>query len=548
MSVLQAIIIAIIEGLTEFLPISSTAHMIFASSIMGIQEDDFVKMFQVSIQFGAILAVVVLYWKKFFNLKNLNFYYKLSFAVLPALIIGKLLDDYIDDILGKPIPIAIVLIVGGIVLLFIDNYFKTPEIHKEEDISFKKAITIGFWQCLAMMPGTSRAAASIIGGMQQKLSREVAAEFSFFLAVPTMLAVTVYSIFLKQWHINGIETKGYKMILSDNQHIIMFLLGNIIAFIVAILAIKLFIGFIKKFGFRIWGWYRIIVGIVLLIFFCNATTHNTTKLENEINKIIKNKKADVCVSILDIDSNEKISINGDKHVPMQSVFKLHLAMAILDEVDKDKFDLNQKITFQKSDLIPDTHSPIRDTLPETGGTLTLKEVLQYTVSQSDNVGCDKLFKLIGGTKKVEDFFINHTLKNISIKYNEEEMQKEWNNQFENWTTANASTDLLVAFYQRKFLSQKSYDFLYKTMLETSTGVNRLVAQLPKNALVAHKTGTSGINDTGIRAATNDIGIVTTKDGKHYIISVYVSNSKESEAVNEKIIADISKVTWDYFNK
>jgi len=180
--------------------------------------------------------------------------------------------------------------------------------------------------------------------------------------------------------------------------------------------------------------------------------------------------------------------------------------------------------------------------------LTLKEVLQYTVSQSDNVGCDKLFKLIGGTKKVEDFFINHTLKNISIKYNEEEMQKEWNNQFENWTTANASTDLLVAFYQRKFLSQKSYDFLYKTMLETSTGVNRLVAQLPKNALVAHKTGTSGINDTGIRAATNDIGIVTTKDGKHYIISVYVSNSKESEAVNEKIIADISKVTWDYFNK
>jgi undecaprenyl-diphosphatase len=189
METLQAIIIAIIEGLTEYLPVSSTGHMIFASSYFGIQEDDFVKLFQVSIQFGAILAVVVLYWKKFFNFSKFNFFIKLACAVIPALFLGKLFDDKIEAILGNPIPIAIVLITGGIVLLFIDRFFQNPTILKEDDISIKKAVTIGFWQCLAMMPGTSRSAASIIGGMQQGLSRETAAEFSFFLAVPTMLTM-----------------------------------------------------------------------------------------------------------------------------------------------------------------------------------------------------------------------------------------------------------------------------------------------------------------------------------------------------------------------
>jgi undecaprenyl-diphosphatase len=262
----QAIIIAIIEGLTEYLPVSSTAHMIFTSSYYGIQDDPFVKLFQVSIQFGAILAVVALYWKKFFDFTKINFFVKLACAVVPALLLGKLLDDPIDEMLGDPIPIAIVLIVGGVVLLFIENLFKNPTIFKEEDITIKKAVTIGFWQCLAMMPGTSRSAASIIGGMQQKLTREAAAEFSFFLAVPTMLAVTVYSIFLKEY--GTAEVKGYKL-LMEADNLKLFLIGNVIAFVVAIIAIKGFIGIIKKYGFKPWGWYRIVVGTALLVYFYN---------------------------------------------------------------------------------------------------------------------------------------------------------------------------------------------------------------------------------------------------------------------------------------
>jgi len=265
MDFFQALIIAIIEGLTEYLPVSSTGHMVFASSYFGIQEDDFVKLFQVSIQFGAILAVVVLYWKKFFDFTKLNFFIKLACAVIPALVLGKLFDDKIDAVLGNPIPIAIALIVGGIILLFIDSRFKNPTITSEEDITVKKAVTIGIWQCLAMMPGTSRSAASIIGGMQQGLTRHAAAEFSFFLAVPTMLAVTCYSVFLKTYEHS--QMKGYELILKSDENIKLFLMGNVVAFIVAVLAIKFFIGIIKQYGFKPWGWYRIVVGIGLLVYF-----------------------------------------------------------------------------------------------------------------------------------------------------------------------------------------------------------------------------------------------------------------------------------------
>ncbi len=265
MDLIQAILIAIVEGLTEYIPVSSTGHMIFLSSYFGIQEDDFVKLFQVSIQFGAILAVVALYWKKFFNFSKLNFYIKLACAVVPALILGYIFDDYIDAVLGNPIPIAIVLILGGFVLLFIDRFFKNPTIITEEEISIKKAVTIGFWQCLAMMPGTSRSAASIIGGMQQGLTRQVAAEFSFFLAVPTMLAVTCYSVFLKTYHESGL--KGYELLVSNNENLKLFIIGNILAFIVSIIAIKFFIGVIKKYGFKPWGYYRIVAGSLLLIYF-----------------------------------------------------------------------------------------------------------------------------------------------------------------------------------------------------------------------------------------------------------------------------------------
>lgn len=265
MDYLQAILIAIVEGLTEYLPVSSTAHMIFTSSFFGIQEDDFVKLFQVSIQFGAILAVVVLYWKKFFDFSKINFYIKLACAVIPALVLGKIFDDKIDAILGNPIPIAIVLILGGIVLLFIDGRFHNPTVANEEDITIKKAVTIGFWQCLAMMPGTSRSAASIIGGMQQGLTRETAAEFSFFLAVPTMLAVTTYSLFLKTYEVS--QLKGYELLTQSSDNLKLFFIGNIVAFIVAVIAIKFFIGIIKKYGFKPWGYYRIVAGVILLAYF-----------------------------------------------------------------------------------------------------------------------------------------------------------------------------------------------------------------------------------------------------------------------------------------
>ncbi len=265
MNTIQSIIIAIVEGLTEFLPISSTAHMIFTSSLFGIQKEEFVKMFQVSIQFGAILAVVVLYWRKFFDFKNISFYIKLILGVIPALVFGLLFDDKIESVLEKPLPIALVLIAGGVILLFIDKFFKRPTVHSEKEISIIQAVKIGFWQCLAMMPGVSRSAASIIGGMQQKLTRNAAAEFSFFLAVPTMLAVSVYSVFLKEWEVKGLKQKGYEMILATSENIKMFAIGNIVAFVVALLAIKFFIGFLKKYGFKVWGYYRIIVGILLLI-------------------------------------------------------------------------------------------------------------------------------------------------------------------------------------------------------------------------------------------------------------------------------------------
>lgn len=284
MNTLEAIIVAIVEGLTEYLPISSTAHMGFAAALMGLPESEFFKMFQISIQFGAILAVVALYWKKFFDFSNFNFYIKLMIAVIPALVLGYLFDEKIEAVLGNQIAISAVLVLGGVVLIFVDRWFKNPTILDEKQISNKKALTIGFWQCLAMMPGTSRSAASIIGGMTQGLSRKAAAEFSFFLAVPTMAAATLYSVFLKTWGKGTAgEAKGYEMILQDSSHIMLFLIGNVVAFIVAMIAIKFFIAVLTKFGFKAWGWYRIIIGIVLLIYFWqNPNTQKDESVQSEI--------------------------------------------------------------------------------------------------------------------------------------------------------------------------------------------------------------------------------------------------------------------------
>lgn len=255
MDIFQSIIIAIVEGLTEFIPVSSTGHMIIASKLMNIPDSEFTKMFTVAIQLGAILAVVALYWKKFFDFKNLQFYLKLIAGVIPALVLGFLFSDKIDELLESTTTVAIALLAGGVILLFIDKLFKNPTIHSEKEVSFINAIVIGVWQCLAMIPGVSRSAASIIGGMQQKLTRSAAAEFSFFLAVPTMAAATGYKLLKHYTDAGGFTGEEIKLLA----------VGNIVAFVVAMLAIKFFIGFLKKYGFRVWGIYRIIVGILLLI-------------------------------------------------------------------------------------------------------------------------------------------------------------------------------------------------------------------------------------------------------------------------------------------
>jgi undecaprenyl-diphosphatase len=265
MTIFQAIILAIVEGLTEFLPVSSTGHMIVTSSLMGIHQDDFTKLFEVAIQFGTILSVVVLYWKKFFDFKKLDFYFKLFIAVIPALVLGALFNKKIDALLESPTTVAIMLILGGIVFLFIDKYFNRGTTNEEPQISSKSAFVVGIWQCIAMIPGVSRSAASIIGGLQQGFTRKLAAEFSFFLAVPTMAAATGYKL-LKAW----LENPD---MLKSTHNLTALAVGNIVGFLVAILAIKFFIGFVQKFGFRYFGWYRIAAGITILILLATGVMH-----------------------------------------------------------------------------------------------------------------------------------------------------------------------------------------------------------------------------------------------------------------------------------
>ncbi|MCB9256575.1 MAG: undecaprenyl-diphosphate phosphatase [Chitinophagales bacterium] len=252
MNTVHAIILAIIEGLTEFLPISSTGHMVIASAFMGIASNDFVKMFTVAIQFGAILSVLVLYWKKF--LQSLSFYYKLFVAFIPAAVFGFLLNDYIDALLDNAWVVGVNLILGGIFLLFVDRLFaKNEDPNVNQEINFKKAFIIGCYQVIAMIPGVSRSAASIVGGLTQQLNRKNAAEFSFFLAVPTMLAATAYKM-LKYYLDFGFEKADLGLLA----------LGNVLAFVVALIAIKGFIGFLTKYGFKFFAYYRILAGAILL--------------------------------------------------------------------------------------------------------------------------------------------------------------------------------------------------------------------------------------------------------------------------------------------
>ncbi len=253
MTTIQAIVLAIIEGLTEFLPVSSTGHMIIASSFFGIAQDDFTKLFTIVIQLGAILSVIVLYFKRFFQ--TIDFYFKLLVAFVPAVVLGLLLSDYIDDLLENPITVAVSLVIGGFILLKVDDWFSpSEEKPATEEISYSTAFKIGMFQCMAMIPGVSRSGASIVGGMSQKLSRTTAAEFSFFLAVPTMFGATAKKCY---------DYYKHGFVLSDDQ-INLLIIGNVIGFIVALLAIKTFIGFLSKNGFKVFGYYRIIAGLALL--------------------------------------------------------------------------------------------------------------------------------------------------------------------------------------------------------------------------------------------------------------------------------------------
>ena len=269
MNLLQVVIIAIVEGLTEFLPVSSTGHMIIAQNVLGVESTDFVKAFTFIIQFGAILSVVVLYWKRFFRLNReplpegtpalkrflhrFDFYWKLFVAFIPAAVLGLLFSDMIDAMLESVMVVAIMLVVGGVFMLFCDKLFGNGS--EKTQMTECRAFMVGLFQCISMIPGVSRSMATIVGGMAQKLTRKAAAEFSFFLAVPTMFAATVYKMY-KLFSDGGTE------IIMDNLGAL--IVGNVVAFVVAMLAIKFFISYVTKYGFKAFGWYRIIVGLAIL--------------------------------------------------------------------------------------------------------------------------------------------------------------------------------------------------------------------------------------------------------------------------------------------
>lgn len=287
----------------------------------------------------------------------------------------------------------------------------------------------------------------------------------------------------------------------------------------------------------------LVLTIILVSGFCFSQN-----LKKEILQITKGKNAMVAVSVLDFEKNNSVHINGNKKLPMLSVFKFHIALAVLNEVDQGKLSLDKNIFIKKSDLLENTWSPIRERFPDGNIEMTLGELIKYTVAESDNNGCDILLRLIGGTETVQKFINSKGIRNFTIKVNEEQMHKGFEFMYLNLTTTNSANQLLQDFFNKKIVSKTSTDFLMTTLLETSTGRNKIVAQLPENIPVAHKTGSSGKNEKGLTIAENDIGIVTLPDGRHYAISIFVSDSMESEATNTKMIADISKIVFDYFSK
>lgn len=283
--------------------------------------------------------------------------------------------------------------------------------------------------------------------------------------------------------------------------------------------------------------------LLIFVTFFYTQIFGQTDLRQKIEQIISTKKADVGVSILNMENGNTISINGDKHYPMISVFKFHIALTVLSKVDKGELSLKQKLFIKKSELLENTWSPFREKYPNGDVSISLKEALQWTISASDNNLCDILIRLVGGVKVVNNFINN---PDFVIKNDEEGMHQNWNAQFLNTTTPNFSNQLLKRFFENQLLTKKSTQFLYKTMVSTSVGQNRIKGKLPLETEAAHRTGSSFTNDKGLTGAINDIGIVTLPNGKHIIISVFVHNTTEKFKDGEEIIANIAKTAWDYY--
>ena len=300
---------------------------------------------------------------------------------------------------------------------------------------------------------------------------------------------------------------------------------------------KIFLKFAAKF-----------ISLILIMSFSSVIFCKTDdSLESRINSIISGKRASIGVAVSGIENDFSFSINGKKNFPMMSVYKFHIALAVLSKVDSGSLKLDEKIPLNKKDLHPGTWSPLRDKYPNGGVSIPLSEIIEYTIMQSDNNGCDILISLVGGTETVKKFIESKSIKDFDIKATEKECHESWNVQYSNWSTPVSAVNLLKKFYDRKIVSSESTEYLMNVMIRTSTGDKRIKGLLPSNADVAHKTGTSGIRN-GITPGTNDIGIVRLPNGKHFAIAIFVSDSRESNSVNEKIIAEISKAVWDHFNK
>jgi beta-lactamase class A len=293
----------------------------------------------------------------------------------------------------------------------------------------------------------------------------------------------------------------------------------------------------------------LLIVVLASLFFPAGLFAQTDSLKTILQNIIKPYAAKIGIAVKHFEENKTTIVNGTAHYPMQSVFKFPLAMAVLAQVDKGIFSLEHKIHIAKTDLKPNTWSPLREKYPDGEVDITLADLLRYTVSQSDNNGCDILFRLMGGTKKVNAFIHKQGVNNMAIVATEEEMAKSWKVQYTNWAEPAAMLQLLSLLHNKQVLSEASNDFLVKIMTETSTGVNRIKGQLPAGTVVAHKTGSSDTNSSGITAATNDAGIVTLPNGQHFAIVVFVSNAVQmEEKKREAIIAEIAKAVWDYYQK